>query len=62
MKIEKKTKVSVPGYKKPVQFGIMTDFAYKLSDGSGRAVPCVCKRGFLFVSAVLTTWGRGGVK
>ena len=35
LKLDKKTKVSVPGYEKPVQFGLMIDFAYKLSDGQG---------------------------
>ena len=35
VEIEKKTKVEVPGYDKPVTFGLIFDFAYKLSDGSG---------------------------
>ena len=29
------TKISVPGYEKDVEFGVMYDFAYQLSDGSG---------------------------
>ena len=32
VKLEKKTKVRVPGYEKPVQFGLIFDFAYKISD------------------------------
>ena len=32
VKLEKKTKFRVPGYEKPVQFGLIFDFAYKMSE------------------------------
>ena len=34
--IEKKTKISVPGYERSVEFGLMYNFAYELSDGTGK--------------------------
>ena len=36
--IAKKTKINVPGYEKPVEFGLIYDFAYKLSDGKGKFI------------------------
>ena len=36
VKLDKRTRVVVPGYDKPVTFGLIFDFAYKLSDGTGR--------------------------
>ena len=35
LQIEKKTKISVPGYNKSIEFGLMYDFAYLFSDGTG---------------------------
>ena len=34
--IEKETRLSLPGYDKSIEFGIMYSFAYKLADGSGK--------------------------
>ncbi|XP_040574569.1 valine--tRNA ligase, mitochondrial [Lepeophtheirus salmonis] len=36
--IDGKRSISVPGYDKPIPFGIMYDVAYKLTDGSGEIV------------------------
>jgi valyl-tRNA synthetase len=36
--IEPFTKLRVPGYDKPVQFGVLTSFAYRLEDGEGEIV------------------------
>ena len=33
--IPKRTLLSVPGYAEPVEFGVLTSFAYPLEDGSG---------------------------
>ena len=33
-----RTLISVPGYKEPVEFGVLTSFAYPLADGSGGEV------------------------
>ncbi|KRT85570.1 tRNA synthetase [Oryctes borbonicus] len=38
LKISEPTTVSVPGYDKPVKFGILTKFAYKLCDSDGEIV------------------------
>ena len=35
MPIEKATKITVPGYERKIEFGVMYNFAYKLSDGTG---------------------------
>ncbi len=36
--IASSTKLAVPGYDKPVEFGVLTSFAYPLEDGSGEIV------------------------
>ncbi|GAX73886.1 hypothetical protein CEUSTIGMA_g1336.t1 [Chlamydomonas eustigma] len=36
--IPKRTLLSVPGYEQPVEFGVITSFAYLLEDGSGEIV------------------------
>ncbi|CAG9465555.1 unnamed protein product [Pedinophyceae sp. YPF-701] len=36
--VPKRTLLTVPGYDKPVEFGVLTKFAYKLEDGSGELV------------------------
>lgn len=36
--IKGRTFMNVPGYEKPVEFGVMTSFAYPLDDGSGEFV------------------------
>eukprot|EP00877_Chromochloris_zofingiensis_P001129 jgi/Chrzof1/11016/Cz05g20150.t1 len=36
--IPKRTAINVPGYDKPVEFGVLTSFAYPLEDGSGEVV------------------------
>jgi len=33
--IPKRSLLSVPGYDEPVEFGVLTSFAYPLEDGSG---------------------------
>ncbi|KAL0699953.1 hypothetical protein Bca4012_056075 [Brassica carinata] len=38
VEIRGRTLRSVPGYEKPVEFGLMTSFAYPLEDGSGEVV------------------------
>lgn len=47
--IPKRSLLSVPGYDEPVEFGVLTSFAYPLEDDSGEqrvwpaqpSVPCV---------------------
>ena len=34
--VEKETRLSVPGYDKSIEFGIMYNLAYTLADGSGK--------------------------
>lgn len=36
--IPKRTMLPVPGYDEPVEFGVLTSFAYPLEDGSGEIV------------------------
>ncbi|GFR43813.1 hypothetical protein Agub_g4939 [Astrephomene gubernaculifera] len=36
--IPKRTLMNVPGYSEPVEFGVLTSFAYPLEDGSGEVV------------------------
>ncbi|KAJ8759608.1 hypothetical protein K2173_008789 [Erythroxylum novogranatense] len=38
MDIKEKTKLKVPGYEKPVEFGVLTSFAYPLEGGLGEIV------------------------
>eukprot|EP00195_Chlamydomonas_chlamydogama_P009622 CAMPEP_0202896952 /NCGR_PEP_ID=MMETSP1392-20130828/5840_1 /ASSEMBLY_ACC=CAM_ASM_000868 /TAXON_ID=225041 /ORGANISM="Chlamydomonas chlamydogama, Strain SAG 11-48b" /LENGTH=1288 /DNA_ID=CAMNT_0049582479 /DNA_START=84 /DNA_END=3950 /DNA_ORIENTATION=- len=36
--VPRRTMLSVPGYEQPVEFGVLTSFAYPLEDGSGEIV------------------------
>lgn len=36
--VPRRTMLSVPGYDQPVEFGVLTSFAYPLEDGSGEVV------------------------
>jgi valyl-tRNA synthetase len=36
--VPRRTLLSVPGYDAPVEFGVITSFAYPLEDGSGEVV------------------------
>ncbi|CAN7133777.1 unnamed protein product, partial [Brassica rapa subsp. narinosa] len=38
MDIKEKTLLNVPGYEKPVEFGLLTSFAYPLEGGLGEEV------------------------
>ncbi|KAL1196003.1 Valine--tRNA ligase, mitochondrial 1 [Cardamine amara subsp. amara] len=38
IEIKERTLLEVPGYKKPVEFGLLTSFAYLLEDGSGEII------------------------
>ncbi len=36
--LQQRTLMNVPGYSDPVEFGVLTSFAYPLEDGSGEIV------------------------
>ena len=38
VEVQQATHINVPGYKQPVEVGVLTSFAYKLEDGDGEIV------------------------
>jgi len=44
MELEGRTKLNVPGYNEPVEFGVMHHFKYMLADGSGKYIEVATTR------------------